>query len=58
MIAEEEETEEVAKLPLWEADWDDEDVGEDFAVKLKEELAKAAKTSAQTTQAQPMQVGK
>ena len=28
------------KLPLWTADWDDEDAAEDFAVKLKAELQK------------------
>ena len=56
-LAEEEEQEDVAKLPLWEADWDDEDVGEDFAAKLKEELA-TAKSSSSAGAAQPMQISK
>ena len=30
------------EMPLWEADWDDEDQGTDFAQKLKAELAKAS----------------
>jgi hypothetical protein len=30
------------ELPLWEASWDDEDMG-DFSAELKAELAKAAK---------------
>lgn len=29
-------------LPLWTADWDDEDIGEDFIVKLKREQQKMA----------------
>ena len=29
-----------AVLPLWEADWDDEDIGGDFIQHLKAELAK------------------
>lgn len=29
-----------AELPLWEADWDDEDIGGDFVQHLKAELAK------------------
>ena len=29
------------KLPLWTADWDDEDAAEDFAIKLKAELQKS-----------------
>lgn len=27
-------------MPLWEADWDDEDIGGDFVQHLKAELAK------------------
>ena len=29
-----------AELPLWEADWDDEDIGGDFVQHLKAELAR------------------
>ena len=36
------EREKEAELPLWEADWDDEDVGGDFVHHLKAELAKKA----------------
>ena len=32
--------EQEAELPLWEADWDDEDIGGDFVQHLKAELAK------------------
>ena len=36
------EGEKGAELPLWEADWDDEEeVGEDFTQQLKAELSKA-----------------
>lgn len=52
-----EEQQDPTKLPLWEADWDDEDVGEDFGIKLKEELGKAAPASTQSSEAQPMQAG-
>ena len=61
VCAEQEETEITNKLPLWEADWDDEDIGEDFAVKLKEELAKAKSNGsggASDASAQPMQISK
>ena len=34
------EKEKEAELPLWEADWDDEDVGGDFVQHLNAELAK------------------
>ncbi len=34
------EREKEAELPLWEADWDDEDIGGDFVQHLKAELAK------------------
>lgn len=36
-VAERAEAAKDEKLPLWEADWNDEDVGEDFVAKLKRE---------------------
>lgn len=35
------EGEKEPELPLWEADWDDEDVGGDFVQQLKAELGKS-----------------
>lgn len=32
--------EEPQNANLWEQDWDDDDMGDDFAVRLKQELAK------------------
>lgn len=32
-------------LPLWEADWNDEDVGEDFIKKLRREQEKSTMES-------------
>ncbi|EIE27795.1 hypothetical protein COCSUDRAFT_52274 [Coccomyxa subellipsoidea C-169] len=37
------EGEKEPELPLWEADWDDEDVGGDFVQQLKAELGRSAK---------------
>jgi hypothetical protein len=37
-LLEKKEGEPEAELPLWEADWEDEDVGGDFVQHLKEEL--------------------
>ena len=39
-LAEEPEAAKDTKLPLWTADWDDEDAGQDFAQRLKAELQK------------------
>ncbi len=36
------EGEKEPELPLWEADWDDEDVGGDFVQQLKAELGRSA----------------
>ncbi|KAK9808492.1 hypothetical protein WJX73_000817 [Symbiochloris irregularis] len=51
------EQEETGKLRLWEADWDDEDVGDDFAQRLKAEL-KTAAADGSKDKAEPMQVGR
>ncbi len=37
-LVEKKEGEQETELPLWEADWEDEDVGGDFVQHLKEEL--------------------
>lgn len=34
------EGEKEPELPLWEADWDDEDVGRDFVEQLKSEISR------------------
>lgn len=34
--------EEPASAQLWEQDWDDDDMGDDFAVRLKQELTRQA----------------
>lgn len=51
------EQEETGRLRLWEADWDDEDVGDDFAQRLKAELGTAA-THGSKGKAEPMQVSR